>query len=195
MRRIKLGGIPLKNKEILIKIYFYLISLAPLFFLLAILTIEWKGSLYDNAFAILMVILIVISLIAMLLLGDLRKNSKELPIIITDITEINYENLVFLTTYIVPLVAIPLNTVREKIVFVFLLLFIGIIYIKTNVYYTNPSLAILGYNIYEINDRSGKHKSSVIIIKGTLKKNERIKCLKLSNNIYYGMKMNERRVL
>lgn len=179
----------MKKQEIIIKVCFYLISLSPLFFLLMILRGSINENIKENTFAIFCFILLCCSGIGLLYLNDLRSNAKKLPIIVTKATNINYENLTFLSTYIIPLVAIPLDTFREKIVFVLLLIFIGVIFIRTNIFYSNPSLAILGYSVYKIDDSSGKYKESILIIRGNLKINDSVKCLKLSNNVYYGRKI------
>lgn len=177
------------KKELLIKICFYLISLFPLFILLVILKVDLDSTFKDNTFSVIMGVLIILSSVGMFILNDVRKDSKNLPVKIIEISEMNYENLGFLATYIVPLVAIPLDTLREKIVFIILLLFIGIIFVTTNVYYTNPSLAVLGFNLYEISDEKGFHKKSIVIINGKLELYDQVKCLKISNNVYYCFKL------
>lgn len=178
----------MKKKEVIIKSCFYLISLTPLFILLTILTFDFSKGFRDNSFAVFSMFLILASLFALWFLNDLRKDAKNLPLTVIKASNINYENLTFLATYIIPLVAIPLDSRIDKVIFVILFLFIGVIFVRTNIFYSNPSLAILGYSIYRIDDISGKYIDSVVILQGNLKKNDKIKCLRLSDNIYYGKK-------
>lgn len=177
------------KKEFIVKSCFYLISLNPLFFLLAILTSDFQQNFKDNTFAFISLSLFLVSFVAMWYLNDLSKDAKNLPVTVLKVANINYENLVFLATYIIPLVAIPLNTLKEKVVFVLLLLFVGKIFIRTNIFYSNPSLAILGYNIYQIEGNAENYKDCIIIIKGKLQVSDKIRCLKLAEDIYYGKKL------
>lgn len=63
-------------------------------------------------------------------------------------------------------------------------------YIKTNMFYANPSLALLGYHIYEINAkfRTSKRKNIIVITRQKLNKGEKVSYRKLDNKIYYGRK-------
>ncbi|GEK88380.1 hypothetical protein SAMN04488100_10290 [Alkalibacterium putridalgicola] len=182
----------MKMKETIMKFCFYLISLSPLFLLLIVLETDLKASFRDNSFSIFSSLVLLISIIALLYLNDLRRDGKNLPLTITKVTDINYEHLTFLATYIIPLVAIPLETLREKTVFIILLVFMGAIFVRTNIFYSNPSLAILGFNVYQFTDSSGAYSESIIIVRGNIKVNDKVKCLKLSSNIYFGKKLKKR---
>lgn len=177
------------NRKIIYKLCFFLTSLIPLFLLLLISRVDYTASLKNNTFSFFLFLLLIISLIGIIYLNDLSKNSKNLPITVTKIENINYENLTFLATYIVPLVAMPLQSLRDKIVFILLLCLIGGIFIRTNIFYTNPSLAIFGYNIYRIQDSINNHRPTIVLIKGTLEKGDSVKYLKLDKDIYYGIKI------
>jgi len=179
----------LRRREFIIKMCFYFISLSPLFFLLAILKGDISRGCANNTFAILCLSSCVLAFVGLIVLGDISKDAKKLPMTISKIENINYENLTFLATYIIPLVVIPLDTRKEKIVFIILLFFIGLIFVRTNIFYMNPSLAILGFAIYRVNDTSGKYMASVIIIHGALNAEDIVKCLPLGDNVYYGRKL------
>lgn len=60
----------------------------------------------------------------------------------------NYEYLTFLTTYIIPLICIDLKNIRYIIVLGILLILIGAIFVKIDLYYGNPTLALMGYRLY-----------------------------------------------
>lgn len=179
----------MKHRKFIIKMCFYFISLSPLFFLLAILKGDINQGYAYNTFAFLCLGSCLLAFFGFILLGDISKDAKKLPITISKIENINYENLTFLATYIIPLVVIPLDTLKERIVFVILLFFIGLVFVRTNIFYMNPSLAILGFSIYRVSDTTGKYKASVIIIRGTLNEGNIVKCLPLGDNVYYGRKL------
>lgn len=111
-----------------------------------------------------------------------------LPEKISKIENVNWEHLTFLTTYVIPFVTFNFKEERNGLIFFLLLLIIGLIYIKTNMFYTNPTLALLGYHIYKIS--TNNRENVIIISKGTLKENDWIKSKLLSDNIYIANKSN-----
>ena len=110
-----------------------------------------------------------------------------MPFTITKIENINYEHLTFLTTYIVPLVCFNFVAVRYQFVLLVLLVVICAIYIKTDLFYANPTLALLGFKIYKIegNFEDGIRENIILISKDNLEKNKRCDYIKLDERIYY----------
>ena len=89
--------------------------------------------------------------------------SKGVPGTITAVEHISFENLSFLATYIIPLLCFDLdfhlNEERNALMLVLVLVAIGAIYVKADLYYTNPSLALMNFRIYRIEYTTvdGKH--------------------------------------
>jgi hypothetical protein len=54
---------------------------------------------------------------------------------------------------------------------------------KTNMFYTNPTLALMGFQIYKINTL--KQEGIIVIAKGKVKKDNWLYCKHISDNIYY----------
>ncbi len=107
-----------------------------------------------------------------------KKGSKQF----SEITTSDFDHLTFLSTYIIPLITFNLNEPRSFVVVIVLLLMIGIIYIKSNLYYLNPTLLLFGYKVYKA--KSDK-KAVVLIIKGSLSHiSEEMNYKDLGNNIY-----------
>ena len=85
------------------------------------------------------------------------------------------------------------ENLRYIIVFVILLIVIGSIYIRTDLFYANPTLAILQFKIYRVNGefRNGETRNNKILIsKDKLCKDDRVKYFKLDERIYYASKVN-----
>lgn len=110
--------------------------------------------------------------------------------IIKDIENLNFENLTFLATYIIPLVCFDLDfhlkEDRNFIMLILVLVLIGWIYVKTNIFYTNPTLAILNFKIYKIS--TDKRTNIIIITKKSLKLGDMILPRQISDNIFYASK-------
>lgn len=122
--------------------------------------------------------------------ADSLNNAKNLPVEILKCESVNYENLSFLATYIIPLVCFPMETDREVFVMFSVIVIIGCIFVKTNLYYTNPSLILLGFNVYKVKTDSKKvFQQGIVIVKGKVSEGESIKYLPLSDNVYFGRKV------
>ena len=183
----------------LLKLSLYLISLWILFFMLIVLkldisTIPFKLKLaeigeflYRNSVSCICAVFILLGGVGYWWFKDSLNNAKQLPVEIRECESINYENLSFLATYIIPLVCFPMETEREVFVMFSVIVIIGCIFVKTDLYYTNPSLILLGFNVYRVNTNSNKEfQQGIAIIKGKLKKGDSIKYLTLSDNVYFG---------
>jgi hypothetical protein len=111
---------------------------------------------------------------------------------ILQIESLNYENLTFLATYIIPLVCFDLDfhlsENRNFIMLLLVLILIGWIYVKTNIYYTNPTLAVLNFKIFRI--KTKEKGDFIIITKSALKVGDFIIPNEIGDNIYYASKYN-----
>ena len=111
-----------------------------------------------------MKILIKIMFLLILLSGCSNKNNN-ISSKILRVKNINYNYLMFFVTYIIPLICFDVSDVREFIILIFLLIVLGILFVKTNVYYQNPTLALMGFNLYEVDMiYKGKEINNVIVI-------------------------------
>lgn len=178
-----------------------MISLWILFFMLIVLKINVsdipfeincmniKHLIWKNIFSLICILFITFGGIGYLVFKDSLKNAKQLPVRLTECESINYENLSFLATYIIPLVCFPMETDREIFVMFAVIVIIGCIFVKTNLYYTNPSLVLLGFNVYRVKTESLSFQEGIVIIKGKLKTGDDVKYLSLSDNVYFGRKV------
>lgn len=186
-----------------IKFELYILSLWLLFFLIIVITIDipycW-GELckfvgFKNLF--LMNILPTVALI-FIILGvlfffrfDYKLNgSKKIPSKVVKIEDYSYEHLTFLTTYIIPLICFNLVSTRYVIALGILLFVIGVIYVRTDKFYANPTLAVLGYRLYKINlkTRAGDRDNVILITKDKISLNDQIHTLPLDDKIYFARK-------
>ena len=106
---------------------------------------------------------------------------------VTKVENINYEHLTFLATYVVPLISFDFGSGRQMIVLFLLLVVMGIIYIKTDLFYANPSLALLGFHIYRANGsfKNGDREGIVLVARGRIKEGQKLSYIKLDEKIYY----------
>jgi len=130
------------------KINLYILSLGLLFIFLIIITIKfpdenfnikefeaWKDLLISNAVAIISIIMFVYSFFAYKKFEFDLKGATDIPFEIKKIESINYEHLTFLATYIIPLISFDFESTRQMLVLGLLLIVMGVIYIKTDLFY------------------------------------------------------------
>lgn len=190
------------NKIVILKLSLYLISLWILLFMLIILkadviNIKWpmtkkmfKQLISNNAIPLFCLLLIFLGIIGYIFFLDSLNNAKNLPVEIEECESVNYENLSFLATYIIPLVCFPMETEREIFVMFSVIIVIGCIFVKTNLYYTNPSLVLLGFNVYKVTCKSkNAFGTGIVIIKGKLNAKDSIKYMSLSDNVYFARRI------
>lgn len=160
------------------KIELCFISLSVLFLLLVIKTIDipiylgpdmafvgWKYLLVNNIFTILFLILFIASLIMKARFGNSLQGDTCISSKICNVTNLNYNYLMFFTTYIIPLICFDVQETRDCVLLLVLLIILCALFLKTNVYYQNPILALMGLNLYEVDmTYKGKNFYKVIVI-------------------------------
>lgn len=187
---------------ILLKLSLYCISLWILMFMLIVLKIDvsmfcsginwesFKMFFCSNIFTVICIGMMLVGLIGYVYFKDKLNDAKRLPVEIEECQSVNYENLSFLATYVIPLVCFPMNTDREMFVLFAVIIIIGCIFVKTNLYYTNPSLVLLGFNVYLVKCKHGAaFKEGIVIIKGSLEGNDTIRYMSLSDNVYFARRL------
>jgi hypothetical protein len=190
----------MKIREIWVKFELYILSLWLLFFLIIVVTanipmcfgegckfIGWETLLKNNLIPIAALCLLIFGIVFFLRFDYRISGSKKLPVQIIKIEDVNYEHLTFLTTYIIPLICFNLTSARYVFALVFLLIVIGIIYVKTDKFYANPTLAVLGYRLYKvtIKTRLSIKEEIIVITKDRLSESDQIRMLDLDEKVSY----------
>lgn len=177
------------------KIELYIVSLWLLFLLIIVnrakieicfdncTFIGFKQLFLDNVIPTISLVLFILGFVFYSRFKYAIRGATNIPVKIKKIENVNFEHLTFLTTYIIPLICFDLSQVRYAVVLLILLIIIGAIYVKTNLFYANPTLALLGYHIYKVEVEDGK--PLVYISKEILSENCWINALKLDTKTYF----------
>lgn len=180
----------------LIKIEIYFLSLALLFFLLLCKTIcfpfdicnGWDFTGWDCSLVmslICLVCLIICWIVWKRFDKSIVGNCGDIQVNVSAIKNKNYEYLTFLTTYIIPMVCFNTNDVRDCIVMAILLIVLGVLFVKTNVYYLNPTLALLKFNIYEA---TLDGQDYILISKDNISEKDQVRTFSLDHGVKYAKK-------
>lgn len=171
------------------------------FLLLIIVTIDiqlciGKGCGFIG-FSNLLTINNIISFICilLLLLGGLfyyqflnkLRGDLDLPVKVHNIENINYEYFALLVT-IISLIAFDFTTIRGLVLFIVLVAILCAIFIKTELFYSNPSFALLGFHIYKADTNNENLTNAIFISKDKIKVGDKIKYLRISDKVYFTKK-------
>lgn len=179
------------------KIELYIISLWFLFLLLFIDKIHvplcfGEGCIFIGFWELLLLNPVPAVSLGLIILGavfyrhfryTVVDSAPDLPMKIVTIEDLYFENLSFLITYIIPLVGFDLDNNRKRLMLFLVLFLIGWFYVRANMFYTNPSLAVLGYRIYKID--TVETKNMIVIVRGRLAVDQEIYPVKLDDNIFF----------
>lgn len=190
----------MKVGELWDKFELYIMSLWFLFFLIIVITVDiptcfgndcafigFKELMKKNTVSIISAIFLISGIVFYFRFDYKVSGSKDLPSKIAKIEDMNYEHLTFLTTYIIPLIFLNLASTRYLIALGLLLIVIGVIYVKTDKFYANPTLAVLGFRLYkvDIRTRTGLKKNVILITKDRLSESDQIRNLSLDEKVYF----------
>lgn len=181
------------------KVDLYILSLGLLFVFFVIIAAEpassfsfkdggsWKALVMKNPLPVVSVLGLIYCLFAYIRFDFDLKGANEIPFEVKKLENINYEHLTFLATYVVPLISFDFSSGRQVIVLTLLLVVMGIIYIKTDLFYANPSLALLGFHIYRSSGhfKNGEREGITLICRERLAENQKVSYIKLDDRIYY----------
>lgn len=194
------GGRNMESLKMKIELYF--MSIGTLFFFLILKTLDipiyvgsdmqfvgWEYLLSKNITALVFMLLLGISVVMGLRFQNSLSGNTDIASKVLKVKNINYNYLVFFVTYIIPLICFDFSDMRDVIILVGLLVVLGILFIKTNIYYQNPTLALIGFNLYEVDMiyknkeihnviviASGKLTEGTMINKHDIDKNEIVYC-------------------
>lgn len=143
---------PMTPMNILVKRISYLFSLIPLWIIFAV-KYGFSSKILNITYLVL-IILYTILYIAFSICVRVKRRSTKIPLKITNIKSNNTEQLVYFMTYIIPFIFVDISSptgdisIRTALTLLVILLMIGLIYCKTNLFSANPMLSVAGWSAY-----------------------------------------------
>lgn len=107
----------------------------------------------------------------------------------TEIQKISESGVTFFMTYVLPMAMDDLNTIKGLSVFVVLMVMLFVLMWKTNLYYQNPILTILGYEVFSFKFETTqveefKNVECIGITRGKVREKHSIKRQRISDNVF-----------
>lgn len=143
---------------------------------------------YGNVIALISFVMLAIALYSIHQLNHRLKGSPDsLPITLTAVKDrsVEYVNVLATVVTLISVILVPTESLRDFIVFILLMTVIGICFVRTNLYYSNPLFAALGYHIYTVGSNSSKLLvGSVAISRKKLMVGDKVRSYHISDNVY-----------
>ena len=103
----------------------------------------------DNVILYVWLSLALLSIFNICLLRREWSGSLEMQMQISDVSSKNSDYVAFVSTCILPLLAFDPSQYNQLALMAAIIISLGIVFIKNDTYYANPTLAIFGYRLYE----------------------------------------------
>lgn len=167
-------------------------SLFPLYVLLLLFNINrwndyttviefWQKNWFIVGIKIVLGILVLLSIIFYFSFNTFRKYGNETHTKVTKCKNINEESLLFFVTFIIPICFSEFTDWHQTLCCIITLLLTLVLLMRTSLYYKNPILTLVGYNLYEI-ETDGKQ--IIAIIRSHIVEGKYIVKKQISDNIY-----------
>jgi len=162
--------------RIWVKICLFLVSYFPLFVIMSILNYDHSFiphigiGLSLIGFGGLFITILVYNKIS----GE-RKYAKE----IKSEGKVNFQ---YFLAYIIPFIAIDVDQARQLLAYAVMFVFIGILYVRTNLIYVNPTLTILGFNLFRFKT---EYEDAMLITRNNYEKALSNNVIAMDRGLYY----------
>lgn len=171
------------------KVFLYLSAFIPLYCLIIIkILVEIINNNLSFNFLNTTTLCLLLVLIVLGIIGIIFENKKSIYTIKKieiikkkSITEQHF--LGYFSLFVLFALTFELERYSMFIIFIMIIILIGIVYIKNDLFYINPLLNILGYNFYDIKfkDETGKVKTAKFFYKGQINLNTKIYIAKIGD--------------
>jgi hypothetical protein len=146
--------------------------------------IDWYVVLSGNIIPLVCAVMLIVCIVFYFQFRYKLNGTTMLPLKATKVCNRNSDYLSFLATYILPLVFVDFSSKRQVVILILLLIAIGFMYVKTDMFLSNPTLALLGYKIYEIQTEDEKI-CGVMVSQNDIEIDESIRYIRLDRNAFF----------
>jgi hypothetical protein len=154
-------------------------SYAPLFAVFAILE-----SFGDGLATTLCWLLAVVGLVIPLLVISATRKMTGQPLHIATAQIRDGDTLAYIATYLVPFAAVAVSTNRERIALGLFFVVLAVLYVRNELFYVNPVLAIFGFRMFQVVSPKG---ASVVLLakRHFLQSDSQVSARRLSDYVYW----------
>ncbi len=154
-------------------------------FVIEILTNNLTKDFLNIFMVVFLLVLTICGIVGVRLVLKKPCNKKE-KITLTSVSNTTDQHfLSYFSLFVLFALTFELEKISMAIVFIAILVLVGIVYIKNNLYHINPFLNILGYSFYNITyaNKSQENATLKVFYKGKLNENSSYFLCKLISNL------------
>lgn len=187
------------------KLLLFILSMAPFFIILGLMTMDVPISFARDAKFIgwadlwqntriglyIIAVSILVELLILFLFSNVCSNvAGEQTEKIEYIENRNFELISFVTSIFLPLISFQYDQLSHWIVTLVIIVIIGYIFCNSDSYYTNPTLALFGYRLYTVGlnnlcETNKQIRRITILSKTPLTVGDPVRCYMLTDKISF----------
>jgi len=172
----------------MVKIILFISAFVPMYVLFLInLIVELINdnlsfNVTNTIVLIALFVLMIIGIVGLLAIINNKEGKCEKIKVISKKNLTDQHFLNYFSLFVLLALTFDLSKICFICVLVVILVFIGIVYVKNNIFYVNPLLNIMGYSFYDITyeDKNGEEKEIRIFYKGEIEIGTQEYCLNFS---------------
>lgn len=177
-----------KNFTLFLSVFVPLYILIEINLIFEIINGNLHFNILNTTMLCLMIILIILGITGAI--STLKtKSKKHIKIKIINQTNITDQHFFgYFSIFVLFALSYDLSKISMSVVFIIILVFIGIVYIKNELYYINPFLNLIGYSFYRvtyIEEDDSALRETNIFYKGKIHLNQYYKIYKTNNNLSF----------
>lgn len=185
------------------KLFLFLLSMAPFFIILGLMTMDIPISFDSEACFIgwselwrntrvglgIITISVIIELVIFCMFNRVcEKVAGEQSECVEKIENKNYELISFVTSIFLPLISFQFDQLSHWILMILIVIIVGYIFCKSDSYFTNPTLALFGFRLYSAdlsnqNSVSKESRTLIVLSKDILQEGDIIRCYRLTEKV------------
>ncbi len=157
-----------------VKIFLFLSSYAPLFAILAI-----KNYLNEKFVLIMLLLILIPNFLLVFIIKKASTMSGEYYLI-NETDNRSDQFLEYIIAYIIPFLGFNFEVLSDIVAVTILFVLMGVLYIKNDLLYMNPTLNLMGYSLYRIKT---DNEIMMLISKQEIFDKDKVRGYKISRNI------------
>lgn len=184
------------------KILLFILSMAPFFVILGLMCMDipvtfekdaefigWSQLWENTKFGVYIILISIILEYAILKLFEkvCCDVSGEQTELVTKVENRNFELLSFVTSVFLPLISFQYDQLSHWLVTLLIIILIGHIFCISDGYFTNPTLAIFHFRLYEVelDNMNRNSRKMIILCKSSIAIGDKIRCVALTDKVSY----------
>jgi len=126
-------------------------SFAPLLIVFALLQTFFHG--WMNA---ILVAIAVVTVVCLSLFLRAARRLQRTTIVIESASQRDGDTVGYVVTYLLPFAALAVPSWQEKVALLLFVAIVAILYIRADLFYVNPILALAGYRLFDVDGEGGR---------------------------------------